>query len=845
MKHKKTLTKHHKLKRIVVFVLIFTLFVQTMSFPNKWLNKKPLVTYAENLVPPELEKAVITPDDFEFIGAFTLPDSNYLDFYRALTHRYVDGVLKLYSLAGPYGNRPPGGYLIEVEVPDNLSIVKPYPIQREYENFGDIFGDKLTLLTGAYSAENPGIGLGDAGIPSGIFWDEEDQRMYWTKVSFYDNQYKPDTGIGYAILDDEAKTGEAVGNWIVPVNVNPNGGRRWTYSMTAIPDWFASAYLGGRRLGIGFGGCESIVSNAVSLGPAFYAINPPNPEIEAHMSLLSTPSISMISHIFGYDRAARVNPSMANFNSVNVDVLEWNVYGGSSKYGVWIDSTSKHGLIVFADMPSGNADTKIISAIGRNIIEVADLGDIRVGDLIFINTNWLDNGRKGYQVEAASVSSIENNTITLTKDLNGDPIITGYSAEVTYSDGTEMTIEYTNRVICGTVYYGGNVRSSRFFNAWYIYDPADLATVAKGEMPHDEIDPVYNDRFDLPNLIYPLDGSLDQVRVQGVTFDGTTNRLYILTFGPQSRNTIYVYELIDEIIPPEDENDDENNDNNDEDDNDEEIDDDNGDDNGENTDDGDNGDGNGDGGSGNGDGGNSGNGSGSGSGSGSGGGGGGGSIGGGTQTTTPQTDQSTTDKITDSDTPLSETPQNLVNPFHDVFESNWFYTDVINMYTYGLMIGTHLEPMLFSPNSSITRAMIVTILHRMSGKADASSLSNPFTDVPDDAWYADAVKWGAANGIIEGYGNKTFGPNDPITREQLATILCRYAEYSNMELPESRNYTDFNDGDSISDYAKEAVRQLYMAEIIEGKPGGLFDPKGNTSRAEAAAMLHRVITVCT
>jgi hypothetical protein len=176
-------------------------------------------------------------------------------------------------------------------------------------------------------------------------------------------------------------------------------------------------------------------------------------------------------------------------------------------------------------------------------------------------------------------------------------------------------------------------------------------------------------------------------------------------------------------------------------------------------------------------------------------------------------------------------------PFEDVKASDWFLNSIIWAYENGLMIGTNTSPMLFSPNIATTRGMIVTILYRMDGNPDVSGLPNPFDDVAADKYYTDAVKWAAANGIVSGYGNGKYGPEDNITREQLVTILNNYASNKGLPLRETRDYPGFNDDRDIANYAKEAIERFFRTEIINGKTGNVFDPKGSATRAEVATML--------
>ena len=178
------------------------------------------------------------------------------------------------------------------------------------------------------------------------------------------------------------------------------------------------------------------------------------------------------------------------------------------------------------------------------------------------------------------------------------------------------------------------------------------------------------------------------------------------------------------------------------------------------------------------------------------------------------------------------------NPFRDVLESDWFYEDVLFAHSEGLLKGTAKRT--FSPYASTTRAMIATVLWRMDGspKADADSR---FTDVAGSQWYSDAVAWADENGIVRGFGDGTFAPNAPVTREQFAAMLCRYAQYSGDAVEPSRSLADFNDADQVSTWAKDAMRWAVSSGILTGKPGKRLDPQGTATRAEIAAVLRRYL----
>ena len=187
---------------------------------------------------------------------------------------------------------------------------------------------------------------------------------------------------------------------------------------------------------------------------------------------------------------------------------------------------------------------------------------------------------------------------------------------------------------------------------------------------------------------------------------------------------------------------------------------------------------------------------------------------------------------------VDENPNTGANPFTDVSEKDWFYSDVMFVYENGLMLGT--SKALFSPHGTATRGMMATILWRMEG-SPAPKGKNSFTDVEAGKWYADAITWTAENVIFAGYGKDKFGPDDPITREQLAAIFYRYADYKGYDLTVKGNLDKFKDADKITDYAKTAMQWAVGSGLMKGKSGNLLDPQGTATRAEIAAMLHRFI----
>ena len=183
----------------------------------------------------------------------------------------------------------------------------------------------------------------------------------------------------------------------------------------------------------------------------------------------------------------------------------------------------------------------------------------------------------------------------------------------------------------------------------------------------------------------------------------------------------------------------------------------------------------------------------------------------------------------------NETPSET--KFNDVSANDWFASAVDYVTGKGMMNGT--ADNTFSPKANTTRGMVVTVLYRLENQPSTSAAS--FTDVASGAYYANAVAWANANGIVSGYGSGKFGPNDKVTREQLAAILYRYAQYKKYDVSvgEDTNILSYNDAQSISSYAIPAIQWACGAGVVTGKSGSKLDPKGNATRAEVAAMLMR------
>lgn len=183
----------------------------------------------------------------------------------------------------------------------------------------------------------------------------------------------------------------------------------------------------------------------------------------------------------------------------------------------------------------------------------------------------------------------------------------------------------------------------------------------------------------------------------------------------------------------------------------------------------------------------------------------------------------------------TETPVSSL-PFGDVKSGDWFYNDVKYVYEKGMMAGTAAD--VFAPNATTTRAMIVTILYRLEGSPAVTGTS-AFVDVPAGQWYTDAVKWAAANQIVKGSSATTFAPNDSITREQMAAILYRYAQYKGYDVTKKADLSGYSDNGQVSAYAKDALAWANAAKLINGVTNTTLAPQGNATRAQVSAILHR------
>ena len=184
-------------------------------------------------------------------------------------------------------------------------------------------------------------------------------------------------------------------------------------------------------------------------------------------------------------------------------------------------------------------------------------------------------------------------------------------------------------------------------------------------------------------------------------------------------------------------------------------------------------------------------------------------------------------------TAVEPEPEGL--PFTDVTSGDWFYDAVAYVYDKGMMEGT--TDTTFAPTMNLTRSMIAQVLYNLEERPEAPGAAG-FPDVAAGAWYADAVNWAAARGIVKGYDTGAFGPEDSVTREQLAAILYRYAQAKGYDTTQGgMAVREFSDSASISDWAQEAMAWAVNAQVLSGKGNGVLDPQGTATRAEVAQML--------
>lgn len=227
----------------------------------------------------------------------------------------------------------------------------------------------------------------------------------------------------------------------------------------------------------------------------------------------------------------------------------------------------------------------------------------------------------------------------------------------------------------------------------------------------------------------------------------------------------------------------------------------------------------------------------------SGGGFGGGSVGSSKEDEAEDDDKSQTeDTVTKDNEDKTEgvlSPEKWTNPFSDVKEDDWFYASVEYAVNKGLFNGVSESE--FAPSMTLTREMLVTVLYRAEGEPEVKT-AHEFTDVAEDAYYAKAVAWGKESGIVNGMSVTEFAPDLAITREQIGTIMFRYAVYKGMLAVTLEENLGFDDADQISEYAVSALNWAVGCGLIKGRTETTINPKDTATRAEAATILTRYFT---
>jgi hypothetical protein len=198
--------------------------------------------------------------------------------------------------------------------------------------------------------------------------------------------------------------------------------------------------------------------------------------------------------------------------------------------------------------------------------------------------------------------------------------------------------------------------------------------------------------------------------------------------------------------------------------------------------------------------------------------------------------------VTTAPTPTPTTAPNdsssWQNPYMDVSTTDWFYSAIKYCTENGIMQG--VEEGVFSPETKVTRAMLVTMLYRYE-KASVEDKENTFVDVENDKWYTDAIIWATQNGIVEGYGSGLFAPNDYLTREQIVTVLYRYATKIGLDVSQEADLSTYTDAGEISDWAHSAMKWANAIGLLKGRTDTTLAPKGTANRAEVATLIMRFV----
>ena len=196
------------------------------------------------------------------------------------------------------------------------------------------------------------------------------------------------------------------------------------------------------------------------------------------------------------------------------------------------------------------------------------------------------------------------------------------------------------------------------------------------------------------------------------------------------------------------------------------------------------------------------------------------------------------DKLSAAEDAIAALEKPTELPFTDLTQ-DWYMDSIRYVYEHELMYGT--TDTTFAPDDALTRGMFVTMLYRMEGKPEVTSNAS-FTDVPASMYYAPAIAWASANGVVYGTSNTTFSPEGKITREQMAAMMRRYADFKKIDTSARANLSTFVDASTVSAWARGDMQWAVASELLYGNTRNQLQPTANATRAQAAAILQRFAT---
>lgn len=501
---------------------------------------RPRGVYSE---PATGERALLTWADFTWLGAYANPTTPGTDngYPSGLTHRYVGSE----PYPRLYLNYHVGNHLFEVRLNGEPSKTSPANVT----TLGD-----LGRLSDGWLPPTSYPGYSEFRT-WGLHWDETDQRLYWGQWKRYDGGDTPDCGMA-TLTDTTPSVVTTHGVWTLSRST-PNGlyGNQWHYGMTAIPVWFAQAYLGGQRLAVGFGGGRSMIASGPKhIGLALFAMNPidltRDQQTPYYQGYLYQGGLTPLSgHPYGGGVSTfGLRGTLCGDWYENVAGYRWT---GNDQVGsaVWIDTGTKHGFVhtlaaceaVFA--PTARTTVAVAAPAGATTLTLTDSpADLRAGDILWVQSQRRRTGGNGVfdlptwtappgepaytndglgphgeAVRVTSVSGAVVNVVTTNTYVDGGGLIGAVSAGAA--------------VIMGVAYYDAIVPTSRRRPQWYCYDPLRFAEVAQGTRTWTDVPYAWVQDQPFPDQpVTGMGGNWEECFGQAVdySFDARTNRLYVL-----------------------------------------------------------------------------------------------------------------------------------------------------------------------------------------------------------------------------------------------------------------------------------------------------------------------------